>query len=147
MVANLFRCLSPVSCSSAFTSFSIHLSFDQVADHTRLHYAVASLKYPECQPPVSCGMALQVLPGATCNEESYSLLSENTLVDAARPGPRPALFNQHDLIELRTQKNVHNRVQNSRGIESGDENAARIQRLRPLDRIARSDCWKIPCTV
>jgi O-antigen biosynthesis protein WbqP len=25
-------------------------------------------------------------------------------------GPRPALFNQHDLIELRTQKNVHTLV-------------------------------------
>jgi O-antigen biosynthesis protein WbqP len=25
-------------------------------------------------------------------------------------GPRPALFNQHDLIELRTQKGVHQLV-------------------------------------
>jgi O-antigen biosynthesis protein WbqP len=28
--------------------------------------------------------------------------------DMSFVGPRPALFNQHDLIELRTQKNVHN---------------------------------------
>jgi len=27
--------------------------------------------------------------------------------DMSFVGPRPALFNQHDLIELRTQKNVH----------------------------------------
>ena len=30
--------------------------------------------------------------------------------DMSFVGPRPALFNQHDLIELRTQKNVHNLV-------------------------------------
>lgn len=29
------------------------------------------------------------------------------LGDMSFVGPRPALFNQHDLIELRTQKNVH----------------------------------------
>ena len=30
--------------------------------------------------------------------------------DMSFVGPRPALFNQHDLIELRTQKNVHTLV-------------------------------------
>ena len=30
--------------------------------------------------------------------------------DMSFVGPRPALFNQHDLIELRTQKNVHSLV-------------------------------------
>jgi O-antigen biosynthesis protein WbqP len=30
--------------------------------------------------------------------------------DMSFVGPRPALFNQHDLIELRTQKGVHNLV-------------------------------------
>jgi O-antigen biosynthesis protein WbqP len=30
--------------------------------------------------------------------------------DMSFVGPRPALFNQHDLIELRTQKNVHTMV-------------------------------------
>ena len=30
--------------------------------------------------------------------------------DMSSVGPRPALFNQHDLIELRTQKNVHTLV-------------------------------------
>lgn len=32
------------------------------------------------------------------------------LGDMSFVGPRPALFNQHDLIELRTQKNVHTLV-------------------------------------
>jgi O-antigen biosynthesis protein WbqP len=32
------------------------------------------------------------------------------LGDMSFVGPRPALFNQHDLIELRTQKNVHTMV-------------------------------------
>ena len=51
--------------------------------------------------------------------------------DMSFVGPRPALFNQHDLIELRTKKNVHTLVPGLTGLSqvNGRDELAILQKV------------------
>jgi O-antigen biosynthesis protein WbqP len=64
--------------------------------------------------------------------------------DMSFVGPRPALFNQHDLIELRTEKNVHTLVPGLTGLaQVNGRNELPIPRKVALDAeyLQRQGFW------
>lgn len=64
--------------------------------------------------------------------------------DMSFVGPRPALFNQHDLIELRTQKNVHALVPGLTGwaqVNGRDELPITQKVALDAEYLQRQDFW------
>ncbi len=64
--------------------------------------------------------------------------------DMSFVGPRPALFNQHDLIELRTQKNVHTLIPGLTGwaqVNGRDELPIPQKVALDAEYLQRQDFW------